>query len=286
MAIEEPSDRSPPMGCAMGASRSARLNRYHWRGGVAVLFGLFVARNATAAPIVVDLPIGGGVTERVLYLAPDNANVALIMLPGGDGIINLGPDGKIGRSGNFLIRTRAKWLEQGAAVLIPDAPSDGAALFGRRLTPFYAQAVRAIVDFVHSRTHAPVWLVGTSQGTNAAVNAAAAMSHGEIAGVVLTSTLTRPGGKPEFKETVYGANLAAINVPVLIASHVDDGCNLSPPGENAPLKARLTGAPRSEIVTFSGGLPARSQPCEAFAPHGFYGIEDQVIARILAWIRA
>lgn len=262
----------------------------HWLArvsGIAALACVCIAQSAqAAAPVVVDLPIGNGVSERVLYLAPDDPKVALVMLPGGDGIVAIGPDGKIGRGGNFLVRTRGKWRAHGAAVAIPDAPSDGKSLFFLRHSPFYAQAVRAIVDFLHGRTRAPIWLVGTSQGTNAATNAAAALTHGEIAGIVLTSSLTRPGGRPELQETVYGTDLAAINVPVLIASHVDDACTLSPPSEDAKLKSMLVHAPKSEIITFSGGLPPRSQPCEAFAPHGFYGIEDETVQRILAWIAA
>src|SRR5262245_10788365 len=27
------------------------------------------------------------------------------------------------------------------------------------------------------------------------------------------------------------------------------------------------------VKSFSGGLPPKSEPCEAFAPHGFYGLE-------------
>jgi len=260
----------------------------HWMvGGLAALACLFLGQSVRAAePVVVDLPIANGVGERVLYLAPDNPKVALVMLPGGDGIVAIAPDGKIGRGGNFLVRTRGAWVARGAAVAIPDAPNDNKSLFFERHSPFYAQAVRAVVDFLHGRTRAPVWLVGTSQGTNAATNAAAAMSHGEIAGVVLTSTLTRPGGRPELQETVYGTDLAAINVPVLIASHVDDACNLSPPSENAKLKSMLTHSPKTEIITVSGGLPPRSQPCEARAPHGFYGVEDETIARIMAWMGA
>jgi len=254
---------------------------------VAALACVFLVQGARAAePVVVDLPIANGVTERVLYRAPDNPKLALVMLPGGDGIIALGPDGKIGRGGNFLVRTREKWVARGAAVAIPDAPSDGKSLYYLRLSPFYAQAVRAIVAFLHSRTRAPVWVVGTSQGTNAAANAAAAMTHGEIAGLVLTSSLTRAGGKPELQETVFGTDLAAINVPVLIASHVDDACILSPPSDNARLKAMLTRSPKTAIITAAGGLPPRSQPCDTESPHGFYGVEDDTIARILAWIGA
>jgi len=250
-----------------------------------VLAALLLAHSARAAePVVADLPIGGGVSERVLYLAPDNPKLALVMLPGGNGVVEIAPDGKIAKGGNFLVRTRKAWVARGAAVAIPDAPSDGKSLFFLRHSAFYAEAVRVIVAFLHQRTRAPVWLVGTSQGTNAATNAAAALTHGEIAGIVLTSSLTRAGRRPELQETVYGTDLAAINVPVLIASHVDDACNLSPPAENAKLKSMLTHSPKSEIITVSGGLPPRSQPCEAFAPHGFYGVEDEVVQRILAWI--
>lgn len=260
----------------------------HWMaGGLAALALVFLGQSVRAAePVVVDLPIAGGVSERVLYLAPANPKLALIMLPGGDGVLAIAPDGKVGRGGNFLVRTRNAWVTRGAAVAIPDAPSDGKSLFFLRHSPFYAQAVRAIVDFLHGRTRAPVWLVGTSQGTNAAVNAAAALTHGEIAGVVLTSSLTRAGRRPELQETVYGTDLAAIDVPVLIVSHADDACNLSPPTENAKLRSMLTHSPKSEIITVSGGLPPRSQPCEAFAPHGFYGVEDEIVQRILAWMGA
>ena len=36
----------------------------------------------------------------------------------------------------------------------------------------------------------------------------------------------------------------------------------------------------------TGGLPPISPPCEAMAEHGFYGIEDQVVAQISGWIKA
>jgi dienelactone hydrolase len=112
------------------------------------------------------------------------------------------------------------------------------------------------------------------------------MTKGEIAGVVLTSTLTRPGGKPEFKETVFAANLAAINVPVLILSHTGDQCNLTPPADDTNVKTALKSSPKVEVQMVSGGLPPISPACEAKAEHGFYGIEDQVVAQISGWIKA
>ena len=185
---------------------------------------------SAAAPVVKDLPFAGG-TERSLLLTPDQPPKATVVLfPGGDGVIKLASDGNIGAAGNFLARSRAHWVERGYAVLLPDAPAGSSTLMGRRLSDSYAAALAALVDYARRVNHVPVWLVGTSQGTNAVVNAASRLTHGEIAGIILTSSLTRPGKAADLKETVFDADLAAINVPVLIVSHRDDGCSLSPPG--------------------------------------------------------
>jgi hypothetical protein len=41
-----------------------------------------------------------------------------------------------------------------------------------------------------------------------------------------------------------------------------------------------------EVQQFSGGSFPRSGPCEAFAQHGFYGFEDQVVTAAANWIVA
>jgi hypothetical protein len=46
---------------------------------------------------------------------------------------------------------------------------------------------------------------------------------------------------------------------------------------------RLTASPRKELVAFDGGT-SRGDPCEAFAYHGYNGIERDVVAAIAAWI--
>jgi len=40
-----------------------------------------------------------------------------------------------------------------------------------------------------------------------------------------------------------------------------------------------------ELLAVSGGS-LRSGPCDALSPHGYYGIEDQVVPPIIAWIKA
>ncbi|HXX37451.1 MAG TPA: alpha/beta hydrolase [bacterium] len=241
---------------------------------------------ADAAASVTDIPLAGGVTQRVLVIQPAGApQAALILFSGGDGVLKIERNGKIDQPGNFLVRTRQRWVEKGFAVVIPDTTSDHPeGLFGVRLTSAYADTVSKVVDFAHAQTKAAVWLVGTSQGTNAAANAGTVLTHGEIAGLVLTSTLTRPGPRPELKENVFDANLKAIVVPTLIVANTDDKCNLTPPSDVSKLKAALTQAKTVDVVTVSGGAPPRSQPCEALSPHGFYGIEAQVVDQISTWI--
>ena len=250
--------------------------------GAVLALGLSAPARAESA--VVDLPLGGGVSERVQYLAPARPTAALVLFPGGDGIVGLGPDGTMAHQGNFLVRTRRDWVDQGFAVAIPDVPSNLPDLWDQRLTPAYAEAVRQAVVFLRGKTAAPIWLVGTSMGTVAAANGASHLTRHEIAGLVLTSTITRPGGQAH--ETVFGANLAAIDVPVLILSHEGDRCKETPPADRPRIKAALTGATTVEIATLGGGLPPKSGPCEAKAEHGYYGVEAQAVGEIAAWIKS
>jgi pimeloyl-ACP methyl ester carboxylesterase len=250
-----------------------------------VLAALVAVHSASAdmAPVVKDLAFSG-TTERVLLLSPDHPKATVVLFPGGDGVVRLETDGSIGAATNFLVRSREHWVELGYAVLLPDVPMDLSNLMGNRITESYAAAVAALVDFAKQENHAPVWLIGTSQGTNAAVNAASRMTHGEIAGIILTSTVTHPGKGSDLKETVFDADLAAINVPALIVSHTDDACKLSPPSDAERLQAALTGSPRTKVILISGGEPPVSGACEAKSPHGFYGVEVEAIKDMASWI--
>ena len=256
------------------------------RLSVGLAIALAASGVALAAGTTTDLPASGGAKQRVLYIQPSNPSAALILFAGGDGNIKLTSDGTPAAGGNFLVRTRDDWTQQGMAVAIPDVPNNLKSLFNHRTTADYADDIGKIIAYVRTQTKAPIWLVGTSQGTNAAVGAASRLTHGEIAGVVLTSTLTRQGSKPNLKETVYDSNLAAINVPVLIFSHTGDKCDLTPPGDGTALKAALKSSPKVEVAMASGGLAPISPPCEAKAEHGFYGIEPAVVAQIAGWIKS
>jgi pimeloyl-ACP methyl ester carboxylesterase len=257
--------------------------------GVALLAlgAWFAASPAMAAPLqkVAQVPFAGG-SQTVLYVGPAAPSAIVINFPGGDGLVKIGADGTVGLGGNFVVRTRELWVQHGLGVVIPDVPDRYNVLYNRRNTAEYGDAIAKLVAFAKSQANVPVWLVGTSQGTNAAANGGSRLTHGEIAGVVLTSSLTRQGNRPNLLETVFDNDLAAIDVPVLIVSHKDDGCELSPPSDATRIKAALSRAPRSDIMLMSGGLPPKSRPCEARSAHGYFGVEAETIQRIADWMKA
>jgi hypothetical protein len=47
----------------------------------------------------------------------------------------------------------------------------------------------------------------------------------------------------------------------------------------------MTDAPVKELVLVSGGS-LQGDPCEARSPHGYFGIENQVVPVMIQWIKA
>ena len=239
-----------------------------------------------AAEEVRTIPARPGVTESFLLLRPEGAPTAsVIIFAGGDGNLALSPSGLGQLQGNFLVRTRPRWVREGFLVAILDTPSDRPrGLWNFRTGKDHAADVKQAIAAVRDIAKAPVWLIGTSMGTLSAANAAARIGDGGPDGVVLTSSVT--GTSKVSGETVLHAGLEDIRVPTLVVHHKDDGCAASSPsGAEAIMKA-LKRAPAKELMLFEGGSPAISAPCEAKAPHGYLGIEPKVVAAIAAWIRA
>jgi hypothetical protein len=243
--------------------------------------GIALGQTVPGSPIVSDLPVAGG-TERVLFLGTQGARALLVLLPGTDGIVGLDSEGGVHQlGGNFLVRTIGQWTVQGFDVVLPDAPN-GTSLLGQRHLPAYADAIGRAIDFGRSRANLPVWLIGTSQGSTAAVNGAAHLGA-KVSGVVLASSVTGPG---RAGETLFDAEPGAITVPVLVVSNQSDTCAVSPPSDAPNILAALTRSPRKELVMVtSSPIARRSDPCEGMSPHGYLGIEGMVVQRISDWIR-
>ncbi|WP_322964732.1 alpha/beta hydrolase [Sphingomonas fuzhouensis] len=247
------------------------------------LFALLAAAAISAQPVhdvVVDLTPSSGPTQRALVSVPPGAHGMIVMLPGGSGEVGIGRDGSIAHGDNFTVRTRALWAAKGYGVVIPDAIG-GTNQRGLRSTPAYAQMVARMVTLAHHQGPGPVFLLGTSQGSIAAMNGAAHAAPGSIAGVVLTESVSVLGGS---HETVFDADPACVTVPALVVANSDDACKVAPPGNAARIAAAMTHSPDAKVIVVSGGVARSANPCGSLTPHGYYGIENKVVDAIVRWM--
>jgi hypothetical protein len=237
--------------------------------------------NDAQPGVVRDLQLTDGGRQRVLYLRPKSPLGTIVMLPGGTGDISVEEDGNLAHDKNFVVRTRNLWLARRYAVVIPDA-ADGQNMRGLRSSPEYARVVQALVDFAHAQMPGPVFLLGTSQGSIAAVNGAAHLSRGALAGVVLTESVSRHS---KSDETVFDASPDRVTAPTLIVANRTSACRVAP-AEDAPrIAATMTRAPEVKVLYVEGGV-TRSNDCGSESPHGYFGIENQVVDEIASWLDA
>jgi pimeloyl-ACP methyl ester carboxylesterase len=231
------------------------------------------------------IPTRPGVTQSFLLVRPSAPPAASVVLfAGGHGALNLGGR-RLGLAGNFLVRNRARFAEQGLLVAVIDTPSDRPdGLDGFRTGAAHAEDVRLVIAALRHEAAVPVWLVGTSMGTVSAASATARLTTGGPDGLVLTSTVTRQGR--ERPESVGDVRLKDVRVPTLVVHHRDDACRATPYADMPSLLRDLGQAPRRELLTVQGGDPPRSPPCEARAAHGFLGLDAEVVAAIAGWIKA
>jgi pimeloyl-ACP methyl ester carboxylesterase len=227
-----------------------------------------------------DLPLADGGHQRVLVDAPVKPRAVMIMLPGGSGDIGLTRDGDIRHDDNFVVRTRDLWTARGYAVVIPDTIGREN-LRGLRSSPEYARLVDSLIGFAQDKVAAPVFLLGTSQGSIAAMNGAAHAGPGRLAGVVLTESVSVMGGS---HETVFDAAPEAVRVPALVVANQDDRCDVAPPAMAPKIAAAMSRSPDVKVVTVSGGITRSSKDCGSLTPHGYYGIESQVVSLIGSWM--
>jgi hypothetical protein len=275
------------------------------RVGPAALFlsGLLPTSQAIGAcGEVVTLATRGETTMAYSLAMPaarevQEEGVALVLLAGGAGFLDIDARGCPRRlKGNSLVRKRDLFHEAGFATALVDAPSNyrGAdGLGGYRLAPQHAEDIGKVIADVRERTKMPVWLIGTSRGAISAANAAGRLKGAQAPdGLVLTSPVTsgRKGGRKTWvAQTVFGAPLEAIRIPVLAVAHAADTCIRTPPERIGQIAARTNGS-REQAVAVSGGLGGKGGPpsveaCRGNTPHGFIGQDAEVTAGMIRFIR-
>jgi len=131
----------------------------------------------------------------------------------------------------------------------------------------------------------PVWLIGTSRGAISVANAAARLSGAERPdGIVVTSgtLMSSRSDSQSAQSTVRGLNRIA--VPTLLVGHELDQCRFSPASDAVAFRKLLTGAPRVDVKTLSGGI-SEGPPCESWAYHGFNGLDQELVNLVTAWLK-
>ena len=190
-----------------------------------------------------------------VLLRPSSPAASIILMPGGDGSINPGPNGEVNSlNKNQLVRTRNAYLARDIAVLVVDAGVD------------LAHAVQFM-----GRIKEPVKVMATSRGT---IRAAVGISLGaKPNALVLTSGfLSKESGSVPNVASILGS--ADKLPPTLVIHHRNDACRFTQPAGVDPFI--LWSAGRARAVWLSGGV-SLGNPCQALAYHGFNGLDDQVV---------
>jgi pimeloyl-ACP methyl ester carboxylesterase len=262
----------------------------------ALLFASPVAAQTRCGEIVTIDPSAGG--KFVLSIAEPDAKpkVVLILLPGGNGLVDLDDDGCArALKGNSLIRAIPEFNKGGAVTAVADAPAewrgrDGLAAF--RAEPAHAQALGVAVADLRKRFGVPVWLVGTSRGAISAANAASRLDgDARPDGVVLTSPVSAGAraNQPWVLHDVFMFPLERISIPLLVLGHAKDMCLRSPPANVPRIAEKASAAPRKQAAIMEGGPGSNAKPgdlaaCEGRQPHGFLDQESDMAAGILRFV--
>lgn len=224
-----------------------------------------------------------GVNQPFWLIEPDEASHTLVLFAGGKGKLKIDNNG-IKKKGNFLVRSREIFAEQGFNVAIVDKPADQASLKGFRTTGAHVKDIAGVISFLRERyKHKPIWLVGTSRGTISAANAAAQLDNvNGPDGIVLTASVTEPSNSGA--DSLHDVDLSKITVPTLVVHHKHDECYVTPYAGAMKLIEQLTSVSVKKLKGFIGGRN-EGNACRGKSYHGFKGIEEDVVDFIAAWIK-
>jgi hypothetical protein len=238
------------------------------RAAALVAFTLLLTAPGIAAAEVTSLPDG----RKLVIVQPEStpARGVILLIPGGNTTLVLRPDGET-RSSNFVIRTRGILLKAGFTIAYMDDPGDLREPMAR---------LRSIGK--------PVVLLSTSRGTILAAENAARLGSVAPDLLILTSPTTAgTGTQAELTHipipSLGNVNLRSLKMPTLVTTNDADTCRASPPEGAAGLVRRI--GSNATLMTFSSNA-LLSDVCDALSPHGYYGIENDVLAKIIAWIAA
>ena len=224
---------------------------------VLMLFVFILGQNAAAHADQRVVALANG--HHLVIVRPEAEMPAgvVLLIPGGSTLLTLGANGDTD-SGNFVIRTRRQLLYAGYAIAYMDNPAD------------LSEAIQKLRE-----VGKPVVLLSTSRGTIVAVSNTAHLGAAGPDLLILTSPVTNGSG-------IEPRDLPRVMIPTLVIANTQDTCVASPPARAAQLAMHIKSA---TYMTFSSN-DLRVDPCEPFSPHGYLGIEVDVLGKIVEWIKS
>ena len=129
---------------------------------------------------------------------------------------------------------------------------------------------------------APIVIVGTSRGTVSAANIALETKTNEVRGLILSASLV---AADKSGAGLQNLRLEKLTVPLLFVHNRSDKCRVTPLGKVSRLVKKLERAGVDVQLRIVDSVKKSSGDCTGRSPHGFLGIEEQVIAIISTWIR-
>lgn len=232
-----------------------------------------------------------GVQTRAVLIEPSEAVGSVILLAGGNGRLDITPDGRIWRLvNNQLVYTRSLYAKQGYLTLVPDLAPDlkteKGVVDAFRVSAAHAQDIGAMVEYLR-KLKPPVVLIGTSRGTISVANAVVRLDAGRLpdAAIITSPSLARPGSKDASVQSAAG-DPSRITVPFLVVSHRRDKCPDASPEAVQAFKTWYERSGRKlDLIVLDGSAEVVGNPCDAQSPHGFMGLDQQVVGSITGWIR-
>jgi hypothetical protein len=202
----------------------------------------------------------GDLVPYMLDSASPRPKYLLVLFPGGSGDMNLRmEDGKIkfGLYGNFLIRSRPLFVDRDFATVSTNATGS-------------EERVQVLLDDLERRyPGAKVYFIGTSNGTGPTMKLAEFLQD-KVAGEIHTSS----------RAQVYSFDGKAYRNRQLVVHHINDWCRVTPYSAAKRSNEKFG----TELITMEGGTSVGNE-CEAYAHHGYNGIERETVDAIKQWIR-
>jgi hypothetical protein len=202
----------------------------------------------------------GDAVPYILDSVGQDAKYVIILFPGGSGVMNPRmQDGKLvyGLWGNFLLRARQHFVDADFSTVSTNATDS-------------EERIQAVLDDIARRfPKAKVYLAGTSNGTHYTMKLAGYLQD-RIAGEIHSSS----------RAQIYWFDARQYRNRHLVIHHVNDWCRVTP----YSAAVRSHEAYGNDFIAMEGGI-STGNDCEAFAHHGFNGIERETAEEIKAWIR-